>query len=302
MTRELHEFRDLITDGCLDVLQPDVALVGGITGLRRVAVMAQEHNLVFTPHTWTNGIGVGANAHLAAGLADSPFLAFPYDPPEWSAERRDFMMAEPLAIDTDGWVELGDAPGGLGFELDEARLAATRVQQKNTSPLVGEGGAQPKAGRMRGRTGSSARLTSRTRFRRWSAGATPHPPNRCAVGPLPLPLGARCSVRFRQNSRSWSGSLRAPQKRFDAHRAQLGPLVYAPPDRVADHKEAANDSKVVAREMSPSVGGEGYVLGGRYDRPPATRDRGAPAGDEIGAETTTGDRHARRHKHEPKDS
>ena len=58
MTRELYEFRDLIVGGCLDVLQPDAALVGGITGLRRVGLMAQEHNLVFTPHTWTNGIGV----------------------------------------------------------------------------------------------------------------------------------------------------------------------------------------------------------------------------------------------------
>ena len=68
MTRELYEFRDLITEGCLDVLQPDAALVGGITGLRRVALMAQEHNLVFTPHTWTNGMGVVANAHLTAGI------------------------------------------------------------------------------------------------------------------------------------------------------------------------------------------------------------------------------------------
>src|SRR5262249_5660413 len=39
MTRELYEFRDLIAEGCLDVLQPDAALVGGITGLRRVAAM-----------------------------------------------------------------------------------------------------------------------------------------------------------------------------------------------------------------------------------------------------------------------
>ena len=51
MTRELYEFRELITGGCLDVLQPDVALVGGITGLRRVAYMAQEHNLdLHAPH------------------------------------------------------------------------------------------------------------------------------------------------------------------------------------------------------------------------------------------------------------
>ena len=81
MTRQLYEFRDLIPQGRLAVLQPDAALVGGIAGLRRVASMAQEHNRVFTPHTWTNGMGVAANAHLTAGLCDAPFLEFPYDPP-----------------------------------------------------------------------------------------------------------------------------------------------------------------------------------------------------------------------------
>src|SRR3712207_3230581 len=49
MTREISAFRDLIRDGCLDVVQPDAALVGGISGLKRVAAMAQEANLVFTP-------------------------------------------------------------------------------------------------------------------------------------------------------------------------------------------------------------------------------------------------------------
>ena len=126
MTRELYEFRDLIAEGCLDVLQPDASLVGGITGLRRVAVMAQEHNLVFTPHTWGNGIGFAANAHLAAGLADCPFLEFPYDPPEWSLDRRDFMLTEPLQADAQGWITLSDRPG-LGFDLDEPRLQQTRI-------------------------------------------------------------------------------------------------------------------------------------------------------------------------------
>src|SRR3546814_12611972 len=41
MTRELYEFRDLIAGGCLDVVQPDCALVGGIPGLRPVAPLAR---------------------------------------------------------------------------------------------------------------------------------------------------------------------------------------------------------------------------------------------------------------------
>ena len=126
MTRQLHELRDLMTGGRVDVLQPDVALVGGITGLRRIAIMAQEHHLIFTPHTWTNGMGVTANAHLIAGLGDTPFLEFPYDPPEWSLARRDYILAEPLIVDQAGWINLSNAPG-MGYALDEARLLATRI-------------------------------------------------------------------------------------------------------------------------------------------------------------------------------
>ena len=99
---------------------------GPLAPERCVALMAQEHNLVFTPHTWTNGVGVTANAHLAAGLADSPLLEFPYDPPEWSLDRRDFIMVQPLTVDAQGWINLGDAPG-MGYALDEASLLRTRL-------------------------------------------------------------------------------------------------------------------------------------------------------------------------------
>lgn len=126
MTRELDAFHDLIADRALDVLQPDAALVGGITGLRRIAMAAADHGIAFTPHSWTNGMGVTANAHLACGLVDAPYLEFPHDPPEWGLERRDFMMAEPLRVDRDGWIVLDERPG-LGYEPNEALLAATRI-------------------------------------------------------------------------------------------------------------------------------------------------------------------------------
>ena len=125
MTRELYEIRDLITAGAVDVVQPDAALVGGVTGLRGIAELAEAEGVIFTPHTWTNGIGMIANAHLTAGAGDAPFLEFPYDPPEWSTQRRDIMLAAPIEH-TDGELRLSDAPG-FGVDIDPAALEASRI-------------------------------------------------------------------------------------------------------------------------------------------------------------------------------
>jgi L-alanine-DL-glutamate epimerase-like enolase superfamily enzyme len=110
----------------LDVYQPDAVLAVGITRAAALAARVIERGLWFTPHTWTNGIGLLANLHLTAGVGGGPFLELPYDPPGWTPERRDFMLAEPLLPDGDGRLAVPDRPG-LGIELDEdalRRLAA----------------------------------------------------------------------------------------------------------------------------------------------------------------------------------
>ena len=127
MTSEPYEFISLIERGCLDVLQPDCCLTGGITSLARIAERAEDAGLLFSPHTWGNGIQFLANAHLVAGTTGTPYIEFPFDPPEWTNARRDFGLVEPTSIDDEGWVVLPDAPG-LGFELDEEILVASRVE------------------------------------------------------------------------------------------------------------------------------------------------------------------------------
>ena len=79
-------------------------------------------NRWFTPHTWTNGLGLLANLHVVAGVGGGPYLEFPYDPPGWTERRRDFLLAEPLMIERDGCLRVPQAPG-LGAEIDEAALA-----------------------------------------------------------------------------------------------------------------------------------------------------------------------------------
>ena len=83
-------------------------------------------DIAITHHRLTLDLGTIANAHLAAGLAGSPYLEFPCDPPAWTVERRDFPLTTALDIDRDGMIVLGEAPG-LGFDLDEQQLADTRI-------------------------------------------------------------------------------------------------------------------------------------------------------------------------------
>jgi len=126
MTRELHELRAQVERHSVDVLQTDCVLTGGITGLFKLGLAAKRKGIVFSPHTWGNGIGLLANLHLTAGLGGAPYIECPIDPPDWTPERRDFPLAEPLVPDTDGYLTLPEEPG-LGLSLNEDMLDRTRV-------------------------------------------------------------------------------------------------------------------------------------------------------------------------------
>ena len=122
LNRGPEEIKTYLEKGCFDVYQPDCTMIGGISTTRKIAAMVQSHGLVFTPHTWTNGIGLVANLHCAAASANVPYVEFPYDPPNWLPEHRDFLFGNPIEIDAEGCVHLPDKPG-LGIEIDEDKAA-----------------------------------------------------------------------------------------------------------------------------------------------------------------------------------
>jgi L-alanine-DL-glutamate epimerase-like enolase superfamily enzyme len=117
-TRELEAFE---AADAFDVYQPDAVLSVGLLRERELAERVTARGHFFTPHTWTNGIGLLANLHLTAGVGGGPYFEFPYDPPGWTPERRDFMLAEPVRVDAEGFVTVPDRPG-LGFELADDLL------------------------------------------------------------------------------------------------------------------------------------------------------------------------------------
>jgi L-alanine-DL-glutamate epimerase-like enolase superfamily enzyme len=127
MARSVPELLEALAADALDVVQPDVVLAVGMLRARTVAELALQRGRWFTPHTWTNGLGLLANLHVAAGVGGGPYLEFPYDPPGWTEQRRDFFLAEPVRIDADGCLRVPERPG-LGAQIDEdavGRLAVT---------------------------------------------------------------------------------------------------------------------------------------------------------------------------------
>jgi D-galactarolactone cycloisomerase len=116
MVRTPAEFDAYLEAEALDIYQPDAVLAVGLLRAREVAERAQARGHRYTPHTWTNGIGLLANLHVAAGVGAASYLEFPYDPPTWTPERRDFMLAQPLVHDGDGCIAVPNRPG-LGIVL-----------------------------------------------------------------------------------------------------------------------------------------------------------------------------------------
>jgi D-galactarolactone cycloisomerase len=127
MVRSEYQARDLVVRGGVDVIQTDVVLAGGITGCRRIAAVAELHGRAWSPHTWSNGLGLVANLQLAVAISTCPYVEVPFDPPGWSAERRDWLLPEPVHIGDDGTIAPPPGPG-LGVVPDLDRLERFRLE------------------------------------------------------------------------------------------------------------------------------------------------------------------------------
>jgi D-galactarolactone cycloisomerase len=126
MVREPQLARELIARGGVDVVQPDVVLAGGLAGCRRIAALADLFGRAFSPHTWSNGLGLVANLHLALAVSTCPYVEVPLDPPGWTAARRDWLLPAEVEVAPDGTIAPPPGPG-LGVTPDLDALEAHRV-------------------------------------------------------------------------------------------------------------------------------------------------------------------------------
>ncbi|KAA9156363.1 mandelate racemase/muconate lactonizing enzyme family protein [Amycolatopsis acidicola] len=126
MQHSVPELLRCLENDVFDVYQMDVVLSVGMHRARTLAELARLRHRAFTPHSWTNGIGVLANLHVAAGVGAGPFFEYPYDPPGWTPQRRDFMLAEPVVVNAAGEIEVPRRPG-LGIALDAEAMRRLRI-------------------------------------------------------------------------------------------------------------------------------------------------------------------------------
>lgn len=128
-------FRDLIKNRCVDLLQPEVCALGGITEYQKVLAMAQAHFIPVMNHVWGSAVAVGVNLHLLAALPDLPGAAHPVQPMleyDTTPNRfREDLLVDSLGIldevkRSGGSVPIPQGPG-FGIEPDSDFIAHYKV-------------------------------------------------------------------------------------------------------------------------------------------------------------------------------
>ncbi len=112
-----YGFRELIENRCVDILQPDAQIMGGITEFMKVAAMAQSHDLTIAPHG-NQEVHVQLVAAIPNGLTVE-FYRGSTDP-MWGQMFEDTLMIE------DGYVRPSERPG-MGIVLNDKALVPHRV-------------------------------------------------------------------------------------------------------------------------------------------------------------------------------
>lgn len=107
------EFQTWMDHHALDILQPDVTCVGGLTEARKIALLAEYRRVPIVPHIWWTGVGMMANLHLAVSTPGCPLA----EHSQATYPLREELLREPLSVEN-GYLSMPKCPG-LGVKLSE---------------------------------------------------------------------------------------------------------------------------------------------------------------------------------------
>lgn len=112
----------------LDIVQPDVTKVGGISEQIQIARMANEFGIQYIGHGWNTAVGLAADLQIAAAIPTAELVEYIGGSPYV-----DDITEGGWKLDQDGMLAIPDAPG-LGISLDRAAL---RELTRNADRILG---------------------------------------------------------------------------------------------------------------------------------------------------------------------
>ncbi len=101
----------------IDIVQPDVTKVGGISEQIRIARLAEDFGIKYVGHGWNTAVGLAVDLQLAAALPTADLVEFIGGSPYI-----DEIVETPWALDADGMLAIPETPG-LGLHLNFDALA-----------------------------------------------------------------------------------------------------------------------------------------------------------------------------------
>jgi L-alanine-DL-glutamate epimerase-like enolase superfamily enzyme len=118
-----HALAPWITSGATDYLLGDVVLKGGITGVMKIAHLAEGFGMNCEVHDAYNSLNNVASLHVVAAINNCSWfeILVPGVPGTHTFDHLNMCLADPLVIEKDGNVVVPESPG-LGVEIDWDRL------------------------------------------------------------------------------------------------------------------------------------------------------------------------------------
>ncbi len=128
------DYRPLLEQRLVDVIQPDLGHAGGISEVKKIAALAEAYYVQLAPHNPQGPLSTAAAAH--PGMAIPNFLILEFVRQD---TYRDTAMRDAWTIER-GNLLVPDVPG-LGVELDEDALLASpfRPVQRGDGPTRADG-------------------------------------------------------------------------------------------------------------------------------------------------------------------
>jgi L-alanine-DL-glutamate epimerase-like enolase superfamily enzyme len=131
---ELTAWKTMIGIRAVDIVQPDVMYLGGVTRLLHVARLAERAGLTCTPHSANLSLTTMCTMHVLGALTNAgPYLEFSIEEADYYPWQQGLFLGDPYRID-DGKVTIPDAPG-WGVEIDPLWLERASYQATSAQSL-----------------------------------------------------------------------------------------------------------------------------------------------------------------------